>query len=41
MEKDGNWKGEITMKGEKDYFVDFYAAEHGYHKYNATFGSYI
>jgi len=40
MEKDGDWKGEITMKGEKDFFVDFYAGEHGYHKYTAVFEPY-
>jgi len=40
MEKGGDWKGEITMKGEKDLFVDFYAGEHGYHKYTAVFEPY-
>lgn len=40
MEKDGAWKGEITMKSEKEYFVDFYAGEHGYHKYIAVFDNY-
>lgn len=28
------------MKGDKDYFVDFYAGEHGYHKYIAVFDEY-
>ena len=40
MEKGGDWKGEITMKGEKDFFVDFYAGVHGYHKYTAVFEPY-
>ena len=40
MEKGGDWKGEITMKGKKDFFVDFYAREHGYHKYTGVFEPY-
>ena len=28
------------MEGEKDYFVDFYAGVHGYHKYTAVFDDY-
>lgn len=28
------------MTSEKDYYVDFNAGEHGYHKYTAVFGNY-
>jgi hypothetical protein len=34
--EDGKWKGQIRYNSDNDYWVDFYAAEHGYHKYMAA-----
>lgn len=29
------------MKDKKDYFIDFIAGEHGYHKYTGVFDEYV